>query len=393
MERFDDWVTDPAVTRAGIEAFVADRGRIGERFLGGYVVWKSSGTTGEPGLYVQDADALDVCDALVAAQLDAAGLMQPFARGMIAHGGRAALIAATGEHFATVASWRRLCGGAAWSGARCLSVLDPLPRLVAELNAQQPAFVASYPTMLSLLAAEQDAGRLAIAPACLWSGGECLVPPARAAIERAFGCPVANEYGASECMSIAFGCREDWLHVNADWVVLEAVDRDYRPTPPGEPSHTVLLTNLANRVQPVIRYDLGDSIVVKPGPCACGNPLPAIRVQGRHDDVLALSARDGRVVRLVPLALATIVEEASGVHRFQIVQDAPDHLRVRLGESDRGARQAAWRAASRALRDYLRRQSLPDVRVALDPCHPRPERRSGKLRQVLVARGGRDPHP
>ncbi len=164
MERFDDWVTDPAVTRAGVDAFVADRGRIGERFLGAYVVWKSSGTTGEPGIYVQDADALDVCDALVAAQLDAAGLMQPFAQGLIAHGGRAALIAATGEHFATVASRRRLGGGAAWPGARCLSVLDPLPRLVAELNAQQPAFVASYPTMLSLLAAEQDAGRLAIAP-------------------------------------------------------------------------------------------------------------------------------------------------------------------------------------------------------------------------------------
>jgi len=82
-------------------------------------------------------------------------------------------------------------------------------RLVAELNAYQPAFVASYPTMLFLLRGEKSARRLKIAPACLWSGGEYLAPAARTEIERAFDCPVANEYGASECMSIAFGCRED----------------------------------------------------------------------------------------------------------------------------------------------------------------------------------------
>ena len=48
-------------------------------------------------------------------------------------------------------------------------------------------------------------------------------------------------------MSIAFGCREGWLHVNADWVMLEPVDANYRPTPLGQISHTVLLTNLAKR--------------------------------------------------------------------------------------------------------------------------------------------------
>ncbi len=389
MERFDDWVTDPEVTRAGVEAFIADRDRIGERYLGRYVIWKSSGTTGVPGIFVQDDNALDVCDALIAVQLDAAGLAERFAQGMITHGGRAALIAATGEHFATVASWCRLGGGSPWLASRCLSVLEPLPRLVAELNAYQPGFVASYPTMLMLLAAEKAAGRLTIEPACLWSGGETLARTTRTRIERAFGCPIANEYGASECMSIAFGCREGWLHVNADWVVLEGVDRDYRPTPPGVPSHTTLLTNLANRVQPVIRYDLGDSIVEKPGPCACGNPLPAIRVEGRRDDVVALAAADGRIVRLLPLALSTVVEEAAGVHRFQIVQDAADRLQLRLDAGDAAARQSAWRAAAAALRDYLRQQSLPNVRVALDRRPPQVEPRSGKLRQVVVV--GRGP--
>jgi phenylacetate-coenzyme A ligase PaaK-like adenylate-forming protein len=264
--------------------------------------------------------------------------------------------------------------------------MDPLPRLVAELNAYRPAYLASYPTLLAQLADEQVAGRLHLAPTCLWSGGECLAPSTAQAIERAFGCPLINEYGASECMSIAFGCREGWLHVNADWVVLEPVDRDYRPTPPGEPSHTVLLTNLANRVQPVIRYDLGDSVLVKPERCACGSPLPAIRAEGRHDDVLALESADGRTISVLPLALTTVIEDAAEVHHFQLVQQAPDRLALRLAPCDANQRKIAWHAAAKALHRYLAEQSLANVEVVLDRHPPLPDPRSGKLREVIAQR-------
>ena len=385
MRHFDDWVTNREISLAGVTAFVADREHIGERYLGRYVVWKSSGTTGEPGIYVQDGDALATFDALMAVHLDPIRFAAQYSWDLVARGGRAALVAATGDHFASIASWQRVCQSSPWIAARGFSIMDPLPQLVAELNDYQPVFLASYPTMLSLLAEEQEAGRLKIAPATLWSGGECLTPDTSAAIERAFGCPLTNEYGASECMSIAFGCREGWLHINADWVFLEPVDRDYRPTPPGEASHTVLLSNLANRVQPIIRYDLGDSIITRPEPCACGSPLPAIRVEGRRDDVLSMRALDGTLVRLLPLALTTIVEEAAHVHRFQIVQTAVDCLMLRLELCGDDARRAAWHAAAGALRGYLAQQSLSNVHVGLDRHGPLTDRRSGKLREVIMA--------
>jgi hypothetical protein len=50
MNRFDDWVTDPAVTRAGVEEFVADLDNIGVDLLGRYVVVTTSGSTGVPTL-------------------------------------------------------------------------------------------------------------------------------------------------------------------------------------------------------------------------------------------------------------------------------------------------------------------------------------------------------
>jgi phenylacetate-coenzyme A ligase PaaK-like adenylate-forming protein len=203
-------------------------------------------------------------------------------------------------------------------------------------------------------------------------------------IEAAFGCPLENEYGASECLSIAFGCRQGWLHVNADWVVLEPVDSRHRPTAPGEPSHTVLLTNLANLVQPVIRYDLGDRVIAKATPCACGNPMPAIQVEGRRDDLLSLRGSDGSAVTVLPSALAAIVEEAAGLRRFQIVQKGPELLMLRLGERDGAERQAIWRRLSSALHQYLATLSLAHVRIELDGSPPAADARSGKVRQVIV---------
>lgn len=384
MARFDDWVADRSIRRDEVDRFLSDRRHVGERFLGRYVVWKSSGTSGEPGIYVQDSRALDVYDALIAVQMGSGRVAAHCLAGMV-NGGRAALVAATGDHFASIASWERVVRTAPGLAARGFSIMEPLDHLVDRLNAFAPAYLASYPTMLRVLADERGAGRLHVDPSVVWSGGEYLAPAAHTELERAFGCPVINEYGASECMSIAFGCPAGWLHVNADWVIVEPVRADHSPTPPGETSHSVLITNLANRVQPVIRYDLGDAVTASPEPCSCGNPLPALRVEGRREDVLTFAARDGTPRRLIPLALATIVEETADVHRFQIVQQRADALALRIDIDDPQRRRAAFAAAASGLRRYLAAQGLPDVAIELDSRPPMPDAKSGKLRQVLRA--------
>ncbi len=386
MDHFDDWSTDRAIRRRDLEAFIADRRRVGERHLGRYWAWKSSGSTGEPGLFLQDEAAMAVYDAHIAAQWDAGRLGAAKFSRLGAAGTRAALVVATGDHFASAVAWERNRGTIPGLDLLALSVLLPVGRIVERLNRFRPGFVAAYPSVLALLAAERRSGRLRIEPAVLWSGGESMAPRLRAALERDFGCIVMDEYGASECLSIAYGCDAGWMHVNADWVLLEPVDRTGRPTPPGELSHTVLLTNLANWVQPVIRYDLGDRVIARAGPCPCGNPLPAVRVEGRKDDMVALTGITGETVRVPPLALSTVVEEASGVHRFQISQVARDHLVLRLPASSAGARNEAWKRSERALRRVLAGLSLDRVRLTLDDRPPRVDSPSGKLRSVIVER-------
>ncbi len=383
MACFDDWVTDPEVRRAGVGDFLADTSLIGCPYLGRYAVFTSSGTTGEPGVFLHDDDALAVYDALLAVRFDPAGLAE---RSMLLGmwRGGVAMIAATGGHFAGMASWERWRRLHPSVAARVFPVSLPLAELVRRLNAFQPVFLASYPSMMRLLASEQREGRLKLHLSAAWLGGEELSPAVRAEIEQAFRCRAVEDYGSSEFMNIAFGCDRGWLHVNADWVILEPVDAEYRPLPPGQPSRTVLMTNLANRVQPIIRYDLGDSITLDPGRCACGSPLPAIRVQGRSDEILSFPAADGRAVGILPIPLTTLVEERCGVHRFQLIQTGPARLDVRLEVPAGRDRTRTWRQVEADLRAYLASHGVTGIMIRRDPQPPKVDEGSGKFRQVWV---------
>lgn len=64
MARFDDWVTDPRVTRSAVEPFVSDLDNLGRDFLGRYVIFTTSGSTGTPALPVQDPRAIAVMTGL-----------------------------------------------------------------------------------------------------------------------------------------------------------------------------------------------------------------------------------------------------------------------------------------------------------------------------------------
>lgn len=385
MANFEASTTDPAATRETAGAFVGNPALIGRLYLDRHVAFATSGTTGRPAIFLHDRGAVNVYLALGAvrrlASLLSAGSVRPF----LAGGGRAATIVTTGGHYTSsvVESLARRRFPGLSGRHRVYSLLAPLPDIVAALNDFRPAIIGSYATALSLLAGEQAAGRLRIRPALALSGAERLSPAAGRRIVEAFHCPVRDTYAASEFMGIAFDCRFGRLHVNADWLILEPVDADFRPTPPGVASFSTLLTNLANRVQPLIRYDLGDSITADPAPCACGSPLPVIRVEGRGDEILSLETPDGGERPLLPLVLATVVEETPGVGSYQVIRRGPRRLCLRIDEAPGAGRLDVCDEVARRLREYLSRQGLPTVTVEVTDERPRRNPEGGKLRQVL----------
>jgi phenylacetate-CoA ligase len=276
-------VTDPSVHRDEVEAFIADPTRIGRDYLDRYVVCTTSGSTWTPAILLHDREALTVYNVLgYVRSLPTAFMSLPNTWALIRGRGRLAAVFVTGGHFLGNTMMARRLRIAPWRAGmqRLFSALSPVVDLVGNLNSFQPVVLGGYPSVLELLANEQQTGRLRIHPVLISAAGETLTTAARQHIAEAFGCRVTNYYGSSEAVGLTFECSRRRLHVNTDWYIVEPVDERHQPVPPGQLSHDVLVTNLANRIQPIIRYPLGDRVAIGPESCSCGSPFPTIEVVG-----------------------------------------------------------------------------------------------------------------
>ncbi|MFN8557183.1 MAG: phenylacetate--CoA ligase family protein [Dehalococcoidia bacterium] len=329
MAAFDDWVTDPGITRARAADFVHDPSRIGDLFLGRYVVFTTSGTSGTPAILIQDPGAMSVYNTigyvrgLIFGQI---GLRDGWR--ILRGGARSVVVFAGGGHFVSATLFERQCRDRPWRRRfrRSLSVQAPLPEIVRDLNAFRPVLLASYASMLDLLAAEQEARRLRIRPVIIGSAGETLPTTARSRIERAFGCGVRDVYATAETLAITRAGRRGALPVNADWFIVEPVDQAYQPVPSGQLSHTVLVTNLANQVQPIIRYDLGDRVILDPRPCPAAAHCRSCAWRDVRTTFCRSSAPPARPLPVVPLRRwrwRPSSKETPGVRRFRSFRPAP----------------------------------------------------------------------
>jgi phenylacetate-CoA ligase len=102
----------------------------------------------------------------------------------------------------------------------------------------------------------------------------------------AWGVKIADIYSCTEAGYLAFSCPEQGtLHVQAESVIVEVLDRAGKPCATGEEGD-VVVTPLLNFAMPLIRYAVGDRAVVG-APCTCGRGLPTLKSIGRSPAVTA----------------------------------------------------------------------------------------------------------
>lgn len=385
MDHFDEWVTDPALSKHDVDAFISRPELIGHDYLERYVVCTTSGSTGIPAILVHDHGALAVYNVLGYIRSLPVFLASLRNIGVLLRGkARLAAIFVTGGHFLGNTMIARRKKKMPWRAKtqRLFSALTPIAELVRELNAFQPVIVAGYPSVLEVLAKEQEACRLHIHPVLINAAGETLTDTVRQHIAAAFQCSVGNYYGSSEAVGLTFECKHKQLHVNSDWYILEPVDEHDQPVLPGQLSQSVLVTNLANHVQPIIRYKMGDRVTISPEICQCGSPFPIIHVIGRTDEVLSLPSSHGEMIQIFPLAISSIAEETPGVYGCQIIQIEPLKLKVRLAVKETGSEQSVWEALKERLEAYLTEQGVTNVTLVKAPEPPQLHPKSGKFQHV-----------
>ncbi len=136
-------------------------------------------------------------------------------------------------------------------------------------------------------------------------------------MEKQFGVPVINEYGASELDLIAFQNRKDEWIVNSETLFVEIVDEYNQVLPYGEEGR-VIITSLYNKAHPFIRYDIGD-IGILSKESTTQKPLLQ-KLIGRTNDIAILPSGKKAAGLTFYYITKSIVEDDGNVKEFMIEQ-------------------------------------------------------------------------
>lgn len=174
----------------------------------------------------------------------------------------------------------------------------------------------------------------------------------RQLVEAVFGCPVVDLYGCREFWVLSYECPFRQMHAWNDDLLLEVI-RDGQPVPPGETGELVV-TSLTNRVMPLIRYELGDSVQMSPSSCPCGDPRPILTPVGGRTAGLIVT-RD-RVVTPAFLNISLgefIRHHGQAILEYQIVQPDYDRLEIHVVPGESFYASATIKEVSRLIHDIL----------------------------------------
>jgi phenylacetate-coenzyme A ligase PaaK-like adenylate-forming protein len=294
-------LTDAGLRGIDLEAHLEGL-RGDELLLGRYRVMSTSGTSGVRAILVWDREAWVEVLRVYAAFMGSQGLGPRLPRrrvaSILAHG--PAHMSARVPMSLSAPTRRRLR----------LAATMPVPELVSALNAFRPDALVAFPSNAAFLADEQLAGRLSISPATIVvTAAECS-PSRRARIEAAWSSQPFDIYATTEAGPMAVECEAHaGMHILEDRVIVEQLDG------------RLLVTNLLNLAQPIIRYELSDIVTIDPSPCPCGRAGRRITaIEGRLDDVMHLPDASGNLVPVYPSHFQEPLESTPGVRDHRITQ-------------------------------------------------------------------------
>lgn len=323
IENYDDWVTDRRLNRQMVLDYVGrDPSKDRSLLLDQYTAVRTSGSTGQPLPMVRDDHRNKIHSQLIARRLLTGA--DPDVLNIAKH--RRASVIHMSNGASSYSAFQRMKAAHPECAHNLLgiSVLMPVDKIVAQLNEFQPETMAAYPSIMVQLAVEQLQGRLHLNLKHLATSAEMLSEKNFNLLKTAFKCPVANNYCMTEGGEVAMTHNCPHLHINDDWIIVEPVDENMKPLGmTNQWSTGILVTDLSNFVQPIIRYYVGDVIRIKPSDCECCS-LPIMEIQGRTFGVFTVAGHTFSSSGIFAKA-----EVWPDVQRFQFVQTSSDTIEVR----------------------------------------------------------------
>jgi phenylacetate-coenzyme A ligase PaaK-like adenylate-forming protein len=372
MKHFDEIATAPEVTKSAIAEFLTRSHDPMELFLGRYRVIHTSGSSGEVGYFVYSSS--DWARGTTMRRQSGRPVRKGGAKGKF----RVAYYAAVDGHYAGVTLISSFKTGLArfFAELELFEVNDPLPDVVARLNAFQPEVLIGYTTALKILALEQRRGTLKLDRVIyITTAGEITTTADMALLTEAFGCPVVNSYGCSE--HLGMGASPP----GGDKIVLYDDDLCFEINA----DHT-LVTNLFNHTLPLIRYRMTDTLLPMPS----GEHAPYLVIEnivGRNELLPRFRNRDGVEDFISPHTINEVF--VAGVTRFQVhlTGEAEFRFMICLDSSlDAAQRNAAVAAVAARLREILARKHMQNVQFEVVPTDDLPVNPRTRKFQLILDR-------
>ncbi len=362
---FDDIVTDRRITRARIVDFLAQSSDGGNLFDGKYHVMNTSGSSGHFACHVF-SHAAWISAASLGVRVAPLRLRQRVAYVGVAKGHSGGVnLAQSGNQGANKLFYQM----------RAYDVLQPIHEVIDDLNAFQPRVVTGYATMLKELAEAQLQGKLRIRPWRVASGGEPLLPDARALIERAFQTQVMNIYASTEHLYMGLTLPgSDGMHLMEDDLIFEL-----------HPDH-ICVTNLYNDTMPLIRYRMSDVLLPDERPRKDSYPYTKVQgLVGRQENALVFINEKGQRDFIHPFVVLDLA--IPGLSAWQVMLESLSSFRIRVcleeGCDEQGCR-GAVEQVTHHFQHILKEKQMQNVVFEVERVDSLPiDPKTAKFRLVL----------
>jgi phenylacetate-CoA ligase len=243
MDNFDEIVTFNDILKNEILDFLNKSKEPNELYKNKYHIIHTSGSSGKLGIYVYSKKEWDTFFPYITKIFN-----------FNFRKNRSSFIGATGGHFTgnSFISWSVKGIVGYFCEPLIIDVNEPIEDIIKKLNEFQPYILGGYFNALKVLAQKHEEGVLKVKPKIIVNCGEGINKKDKEYIEKIFNAPMSNLYGFAECVVAGFGRNEyDGIYLMDDICLIE-IKKDY-----------LLLTNLFNKTEPIIRYRIDDFLKLK----------------------------------------------------------------------------------------------------------------------------------